>query len=77
MTFLSWVLGCALFATVVAVVVYVRTKSRSPAIETFENSPLAQRELKESLSNANAGPGTLESLRMLEDRDRGTKGTSP
>jgi hypothetical protein len=76
-TFLSWVLGSALFAIAVAVVAYRMSMRRSPAMETFESSPSAQRELRDSLSSAHAGPGPLDTLRELEQRDRHSEGNKP
>ncbi len=75
-TFVMWLTGCALFGVIVAVVIYLRTKAVSPAIESFQNSPAAQQELRESLSGANAGPGPLEALRLLEERDQQNEGRS-
>lgn len=74
--FLMWVVGCALFGAVVATAIYMRTRAMSPAIESFQNSPLAQQELQQSLNTADAGPGTLESLRLLEERDQQSEGNS-
>ncbi len=69
-TFASWVLGSAIFALVVSVVAYARSRVVSPAVETFNTSPSARQELQASIDNAEAGPNVNEALKMLEDRDR-------
>lgn len=74
-TFLIWLGACALLGSVVALAIYVRTRALSPAMESFQNSPIAQRELHTSLSTAQAGPGPLEALRLMEQRDQ-QKGNS-
>lgn len=74
--FLSWVAGSALLAVMVAAFIYYRTKAVSPAIESFQNSPAAQEELHQSLTTADAGPSTLEALRMMEERDQQGEGKS-
>lgn len=70
-TFLLWVLGSALFAIAMAGLAYVRTRARSPALESFKTSANAKRELEESLADAHAGPSPLDALKQLEERDRG------
>lgn len=69
-TFLLWVAGSALFAIAVAGLAYARTRAKSPALESFKTSAYAQRELEESLADAQAGPSPIEALKQLEERDR-------
>jgi hypothetical protein len=65
-----WILGSAAFGSGVAVLAYVLSRRKSPALEHLANSPAAQRELAASLKGAHAGPSVLEALREMEERDR-------
>lgn len=75
-TFLLWLAGTALFGVAVALMIYWRTRDTSPALKSFQTSSAAQQELQQSLDGADAGPGTLESLRLLEERDQAGEGRS-
>jgi hypothetical protein len=66
-TFLTWVAGAALLGIVIAVVAYRRSRAASPALESLHHSPAAQRELADSLTNAQAGPTVEESLRAMAE----------
>jgi hypothetical protein len=70
MTFVLWIVGAALFGTLVAATAYYRSRQESPALLSFQSSQAVQRELADSLNNADAGPNVEESLRLLGEQHR-------